>query len=148
MPDYLEGVHAKPGMGASQSGVDDWGMASDQQTQQGDRPQWLGSLVRQGTQTVAQGEGPVFAEGESAQWLGSVARRESEGIEVATFEPETPAAAPVDATTWTGSPVRTAVFSAPEREIEPEVRPSPVRELPQRGRTVMGALGMTLRVAA
>ena len=119
---------------------------------EGDRPQWLGSLVRRGKQVAAPTEEPVFAEGEAGPWLGSVARRQ--GGVVAAPDPvpapvvadaETDAPAP-SAGEWNGSAVRSAVFAVPDRRSEPEHAQQTVRELPQD--VVMGALGMTLRVAA
>ena len=107
---------------------------------QGDRPQWLGSLVRRGEEVAQAATAPVFDAESEAQWLGSVARREAE----------------VDAAAgWTGSSIRATLFSAPapEPEAVPVEAPAPVpaavvQALPARERIVMGALGMTLRVAA
>jgi hypothetical protein len=113
-------------------------MAIDESIQTaGDRPQWLGSLVRRGEQVAAQQAEPPFAEGEDARWLGSVARRENDAASEAQSG-------------WTGSPVRSAVFSAPERQLEPPPAvpaETNVHELSAPERVVMGALGMTLRAA-
>jgi hypothetical protein len=111
----------------------------------GDQPQWLGSLVRRGDELAAATSEPVFDAEAEAQWLGSVARREAE-IDAA-------------AAGWTGSAVRATLFSAPTpgAEAAPVEAPAPVpvpvmapnvQALPARERIVMGALGMTLRVAA
>jgi hypothetical protein len=106
--------------------------------EQGDRPQWLGSLVRRGEGAAPTAPEPAFED--ETRWLGSVARRQSEGT------------APESTVSWSGSQERAVVFGAP---VDPAVAPEPapvaptnVRELPSSGRIVMGALGMTLRVAA
>jgi hypothetical protein len=110
--------------------------------EQGDRPQWLGSLVRRGDvaePTAAE----LHFEGEGeTRWLGSVARRESEGNP------------PEDASSWGGSQERAVLFSAPAaptvapEPAAPPAAPATVHDLAARERIVMGALGMTLRVAA
>src|SRR4051794_39099965 len=107
-------------------------------------PQWLGSLVRRGEQAAAQGSEPVFDDEAGTQWLGSVARRED----------AQPDPAPTTGEGWTGSSERSALFMAPRPAPAPlavpgiDVAPTNVHELPGRERIVMGALGMTLRVAA
>jgi hypothetical protein len=118
-------------------------MEDERTTQiQGENPQWLGSLVRRGEQVAAQGPEPVFEEA-ATQWLGSVARRD-DATEAA-----------VAGAAWTGSSERSALFATRKPEAAPlpapvpePVAPANLHELPGRERIVMGALGMTLRVAA
>lgn len=113
---------------------------------EGDRPQWLGSLARRAKVSATNDAAPAFDETTGAQWLGSVARRQSElGSEVAPTPSVEPAAAPQTSGGWSGSSVRSAVFSRPQRAVEAAA--PPVQVLPGNGRVVSGALGMTLRAA-
>ena len=64
--------------------------------EQGDRPQWLGSLVRRGDTAAATEAEPRFEDDGETRWLGSVARR----------EPDT--STPVETAAWNGSPGRAA----------------------------------------
>jgi hypothetical protein len=119
----------------------------------GDRPQWLGSLVRRGEQQAAQAGAATFDEERGGRWLGSVARRNAEhGVAPApTAERDEPTALEQAAAAWRGSSVRSAVFSAPRMVSTPDPLPASapaLHELNGHGRMVMGELGMALRVAA
>lgn len=124
MPDYLQGMHAKPGMAFPATQADHRSMEIEQNTDnQGDRPQWMGSVARRNNQLEAQPSvAPVT---------------EDEGVE--------------QAAAWKGSAERSALFAKPLPEPEPvpvAVAPLSFHEQPASERIVMGALGMTLRVAA
>jgi hypothetical protein len=127
-------------------------MEIDQMTQeQGDRPQWLGSLVRRGDQLEAATAGEPVIDESDPRWLGSVARRVGEGTLPAPIE--APQRADGEGADWNGSPGRAVVFAASPLPVAPApveepVAAAKVHELPARDRIVMGALGMTLRVAA
>jgi hypothetical protein len=123
-------------------------MDTDQTTgSQGDRPQWLGSLVRRGEQQ-AQASAPAFDDEAGTRWLGSVARRNADhGV---TSEPQ-PSSASTQAAAWRGSSIRSAVFSVPRLVSDADPLPASapaLHELNGHGRMVMGELGMALRVAA
>jgi hypothetical protein len=105
---------------------------------EGQGPQWLGSLVRRGEKPATAASEPVFDDEGATQWLGSVARRNAE--------------TPEDASAWTGSAGRAAIFNSPPPQPPSDeivtAADATVHELGGRERIVMGALGMTLRVAA
>jgi hypothetical protein len=125
-------------------------MDTDQTTgSQGDRPQWLGSLVRRGEQPTQASAAPAFDDEAGARWLGSVARRNADqGV---APEPQPSSASAEAAAAWRGSSIRSAVFSAPRMLAAADPLPSSapaLHELNGHGRMVMGELGMALRVAA
>jgi hypothetical protein len=92
-------------------------------------------------------------QGDRPAWLGSVARRlEQTGAQAPSAAEAAPAS---DSTAWTGSSERSALFTKPVSAPEPipvpvavAVAPANLHALPPTERIVMGALGMTLRVAA
>jgi hypothetical protein len=152
MPGSQERRRAKPGMGLGQTRDDDSGMGAHHTTEaDGDRPQWLGSLVRRGERQAQQVGAPAFDERAETRWLGSVARRTAAGSPVAAAPPEREQTASEQAAAaWRGSSIRSAVFSAPrvERSAAPVASAPALHELNGHGRMVMGELGMALRVAA
>ncbi|MDX6516189.1 MAG: hypothetical protein QOH73_1855 [Gaiellaceae bacterium] len=90
---------------------------------QGDRPQWLGSVARRNDELAGQ---PPVAPG-----------AEDEGV--------------AEVAAWKGSAERSALFAKPLPAPEPvpvAVAPVNLHDLPGSERIIMGALGMTLRVAA
>src|SRR5436190_4063896 len=104
-------------------------MEAEHTTGEGDRPQWLGSLVRRGDEAATHADETPFDAG-AAQWLGSVARRNDGSGDQAGSDL---------GAGWTGSPVRSAVFLASQTEASPSpVRapapPASLHELTGRGR--------------